>query len=80
VRHLWGEAGDAAMTYRPKQSESEKPTMVTDDTVTAPCKCHKNFAHIASTHSGHCCFVPATQTCHPGEVAAWVQRKENNRD
>jgi hypothetical protein len=36
-----------------------------------PCRCHKNFAAIAPMHPGHCCFQPATQTCHEAEVAAW---------
>lgn len=40
----------------------------TDD---EPCQCHKSWAAITPTHRGHCCFVPASQTCHPQEVAAW---------
>ena len=37
----------------------------------APCQCHSNFAYIAPTHGGHCCFHPPTQTCHAAEVAVW---------
>lgn len=40
-----------------------------------PCKCHQNFAYIAPTHSGHCCFVPASQTCHVEQVAEWESKK-----
>ena len=38
----------------------------------APCRCHRNDAYIAPAHAGHCCFFPATQTCHPDEVATWL--------
>ena len=44
-----------------------------------PCKCHRNFAYIAPTHSGHCCFVPESQTCHSDEVAAWVKKRDELR-
>lgn len=51
--------------------------MTADVNVTfEPCQCHKNFAPVTPTHTGHCCFVPATQTCHPDEVAEWVRKKE----
>lgn len=38
-----------------------------------PCRCLNNHTFIAPLHEGHCCFHPANQTCHPDEVAAWVQ-------
>jgi len=41
-----------------------------------PCKCHTSFAYISPTHTGHCCFVPATQQCHPEEVAAWERGRD----
>jgi len=41
-----------------------------------PCKCHRNFAYIAPTHSGHCCFLSRFATCHPDEVAAWVRKRD----
>ncbi len=44
-----------------------------------PCKCHQNFAHIAPIHSGHCCFVPETQTCHEKEVDEWERRRDEMR-
>lgn len=36
-----------------------------------PCRCLNLYAAISPTHLGHCCFIPATRTCHPDEVAAW---------
>ena len=42
-----------------------------------PCKCHQNFAYIAPRHGGHCCFFPASQSCHPDEVRLWERRKRN---
>lgn len=44
-----------------------------------PCKCHQNFAYIAPIHSGHCCFLPESQTCHPEEVAAWEAERDRRR-
>lgn len=41
-----------------------------------PCQCHSSFAYIAPMHDGHCCFQPATQTCHPAEVAAWEAERD----
>jgi|GEM_PF-5212446 len=41
-----------------------------------PCKCHRSHAYITPTHSGHCCFYPASQNCHPEEAAAWVAEHE----
>lgn len=38
----------------------------------APCRCHRSHATVSPTHSGHCCFLPATQTCHPAAVATWI--------
>lgn len=45
---------------------------VTED----PCQCHQSFASVSPTHRGHCCFVPAWQTCHPAEVAAWKAKRD----
>jgi hypothetical protein len=39
-----------------------------------PCQCHKSFASVVPSHRGHCCFFPATQACHPAEVAEWEQQ------
>lgn len=36
-----------------------------------PCRCHDSHAHVAPPHSGHCCFWPPSQICHPAAVAAW---------
>lgn len=36
-----------------------------------PCQCLRSHAAVSPTHRGHCCFLPATQTCHPEAVAAW---------
>jgi len=44
------------------------------DSDEAPCKCLQSWAMISPTHSGHCCFLPALQTCHATEVAAWESR------
>lgn len=44
-----------------------------------PCQCHRSFAVISPTHTGHCCFVPATQTCHEAEVEAWLAAKLTRR-
>lgn len=41
-----------------------------------PCRCHQSFAAIANFHDGHCCFFPATQTCHEKEVAEWTRTME----
>ena len=41
-----------------------------------PCQCHDSWAYISPTHRGHCCFVPATQTCHQAEVAAWEAERD----
>lgn len=35
---------------------------------------HESFAAVTPTHRGHCCFVPAVQTCHPAEVAEWERQ------
>jgi hypothetical protein len=43
-----------------------------------PCQCHQSFAYISPIHSGHCCFIPETQTCHPDEVAEWERRASEN--
>lgn len=51
--------------------ESEKPSGAPE-----PCKCHQNFAYVAPTHSGHCCFLPAGQDCHQQEVAAWEAKRD----
>lgn len=40
-----------------------------------PCQCHRSRASIAPMHGGHCCFWPATQTCHSREVADWERRR-----
>lgn len=50
------------MTETTTTTETEQPS---------PCQCMTSFAAISPTHHGHCCFVPATQTCHPEEVAEW---------
>jgi hypothetical protein len=36
-----------------------------------PCKCMSTHAMVAPRHGGHCCFFPATQTCHAEFVAEW---------
>jgi hypothetical protein len=41
-----------------------------------PCRCHQSFAYITPTHQGHCCFVPATQTCHQSEVVEWERQRD----
>jgi hypothetical protein len=41
-----------------------------------PCQCMTSFAAISPIHSGHCCFLPATQTCHPEEVAEWERGRD----
>ena len=48
--------------------------------MSAPCKCHRSFAHVTPFHTGHCCFFPASQTCHEQEVAEWVREhaRRNN--
>lgn len=44
------------------------------------CRCCYEHMAISPFHEGHCCFWPATQTCHPDEVAAWeAKRDELNR-
>jgi hypothetical protein len=40
-------------------------------TLADPCQCMRHHAYIAPFHDGHCCFWPATQTCHQAEVTAW---------
>lgn len=37
-----------------------------------PCRCHQSRAAVSPIHDGHCCFLPASQTCHPVELAAWI--------
>ena len=39
--------------------------------MTEPCKCLNSWAYITPTHGGHCCFLPASATCHEEEVAVW---------
>lgn len=41
-----------------------------------PCQCMTSFAAVSPIHPGHCCFVPATQTCHPEEVAEWERGRD----
>lgn len=41
---------------------------------TEPCQCMRIVAYISPTHSGHCCFLPADQKCHPEAFAAWELR------
>lgn len=36
-----------------------------------PCQCMRSHAYISPSHDGHCCFFPASQTCHQAEMAAW---------
>lgn len=45
-----------------------------------PCQCHTSFAYIVPTHGGHCCFFPASQTCHPAEVAEWERQRDLRRE
>lgn len=45
-----------------------------------PCKCLQSWAYITPTHLGHCCFIPASQTCHPAEVAEWERRRDEMRE
>lgn len=42
-----------------------------------PCRCHRSYAMVSPFHAGHCCFWPASQTCHAEEVAEW--ERENKR-
>lgn len=42
-----------------------------------PCQCMWSWAYITNSHSGHCCFFPATQTCHPEEVAEWERKRDH---
>lgn len=44
-----------------------------------PCQCHQSFASVVPSHRGHCCFFPATQTCHPAEVAEWERQNALRR-
>jgi hypothetical protein len=44
-----------------------------------PCRCLQSWAYISPWHPGHCCFVPASQTCHAEEVAAWEQERMRRR-
>jgi hypothetical protein len=44
-----------------------------------PCQCLKSFAAVSPIHPGHCCFLPATQTCHPVEVAEWERQRDARR-
>ena len=44
-----------------------------------PCQCHTSFAYISPMHGGHCCFQPATQTCHPEAVARWEAERDRRR-
>ena len=41
-----------------------------------PCQCMTSWAYISPMHDGHCCFQPATQTCHPDEVAEWERQRD----
>lgn len=45
----------------------------------SPCRCHSSWAYIAPWHNGHCCFVPASQTCHAAEVAEWERQRDLRR-
>lgn len=38
-----------------------------------PCKCMTSHAAVSPAHPGHCCFVPATQVCHPEQFDAWLR-------
>lgn len=44
-----------------------------------PCQCMTSWAYITNRHDGHCCFFPATQTCHPEEVAEWERGRDRRR-
>lgn len=44
-----------------------------------PCRCHNNHAMVTAFHAGHCCFFPASQTCHPEEVASWETEEAERR-
>lgn len=41
-----------------------------------PCQCHNSHAAVIPFHSGHCCFYPETQDCHPDAVVEWVAEHE----
>lgn len=41
-----------------------------------PCRCLRSFAAVTPTHPGHCCFLPAGQACHQGEVAEWEHQRD----
>lgn len=47
-----------------------------DTTQPEPCQCMTSFAAVTNTHPGHCCFVPASQECHPAEVAEWERQRD----
>lgn len=44
-----------------------------------PCRCHRSFAYVTGIHEGHCCFFPASQTCHPDEVAEWERERDRRQ-
>lgn len=44
-----------------------------------PCECHRSFAYVTRFHTGHCCFFPESQACHPDEVAEWVRQRDARR-
>lgn len=50
------------------------PDPRTEETTPAPCRCHQPHAQIIPFHTGHCCFFPASQTCHQTEVAEWERQ------
>lgn len=41
-----------------------------------PCQCLTSFAVVSPIHPGHCCFLPASQTCHREEVAEWERQRD----
>ena len=45
----------------------------------APCRHLDDFAAVTNFHDGHCCFWPASQDCHPAEVAEWERRARELR-
>lgn len=45
-----------------------------------PCRCHDSHAAVTPFHSGHCCFFPPDQTCHPQEVATWEAIHDRERN
>ena len=59
-----------------RMARARAAALVSEPSTPEPCKCHRNFAYVAPTHPGHCCFLPAGQDCHQQEVAAWEAKRD----